>query len=310
MSSKIGFVGLGIMGYPMATNLLAAGHEVVAHTRQREVADKLASEHGALAVDSPREVGEQVDVAITMLPDSPQVTEVVTGGGGLLEGLDSGALVIDMSTISPVVAREIADAGHQQGVEMLDAPVSGGDVGAREGTLSIMVGGSGVAFERARPILEVLGKTIVHVGGAGAGQTVKACNQLVVAETIQAVSEAMVLASKAGVDPATMLDVLSAGLAGNKVMEVRRNNFLSHDFTPGFRVDLHLKDMGIVRDTALEYGVALPSAALVTQLMESLRQNGHGAEDHSSLLTVVEGLSNHRIVSGTDEPTADTEGES
>jgi 2-hydroxy-3-oxopropionate reductase len=309
VSTRIGFVGLGIMGFPMASNLLAAGHEVVVHTRRREVADELAARHGAVAVDSPRAVAESTDTVITMLPDSPQVTEVVAGENGLLGALKANSLIVDMSTISPVVARGLEAQAREQGVAMLDAPVSGGDVGAQEGTLSIMVGGAAADLERARPLLEVLGKTIVHVGGAGAGQIVKACNQLVVAQNIQAVSEALVLASKAGVDPAAMLDVLSAGLAGGKVMEVRRRNFLEHDFAPGFKVDLHLKDLGIVHDTAHEYGVALPGAALVTQLMESLHLNGRGGEDHSSLLTVIEELSNHRVASG-DAPAADSEGES
>jgi 2-hydroxy-3-oxopropionate reductase len=302
MSSRIGFVGLGIMGYPMARNLLGAGHEVTVCTRRREVADRLAAEAGAVAVDTPRAVAEHAEVVITMLPDSPQVTEVVAGQDGLLAGLASGALIVDMSTISPVVARELEAQARERGVAMLDAPVSGGDVGAQNGTLSIMVGGRAEDVERARPLLEVLGSTIVHVGGPGAGQVVKACNQLVVAQTIQAVSEALVLASKAGVEPALVLDVLSGGLAANKVMEVRRRNFLEHDFTPGFKVDLHLKDLGIVHAAAHEYGVALPGAALVTQLMESLRLNGHGGEDHSSLLTVVEELSRHRIGAGNPPP--------
>jgi 2-hydroxy-3-oxopropionate reductase len=305
MSSRIGFVGLGIMGFPMARNLLAAGHRVTVHTRRREVADRLAAEHGASAVDTPREVAEAADAVITMLPDSPQVAEVVAGEDGLLSALAAGSLIIDMSTISPVVARELEGEARKSEVAMLDAPVSGGDVGAQNGTLSIMVGGAAADHERALPLLEVLGKTIVHVGGPGAGQIVKACNQLVVAQHIQAVSEALVLASKAGVEPAAMLDVLSAGLAGSKVMEVRRGNFLEHDFEPGFKVDLHLKDLGIVHDAAHEYGAVLPGAALVTQLMESLRLNGHGSEDHSSLLTVTEQLSNHRV---GDRPATDSKG--
>jgi 2-hydroxy-3-oxopropionate reductase len=295
MSARLGFVGLGIMGAPMARNLLAAGHQVTVHTRRRTVADELAAQHGAIAVDSPRQVAEGADVVFTMLPDSPQVTEVVAGEDGLLSALAAGALIVDMSTISPVVAQALEAQARARGVAMLDAPVSGGDVGAQNGTLSIMVGGEASAVERARPLLAVLGSTIVHVGEAGAGQIVKACNQLVVAQSIQAVSEALVLASKAGVDPALMLDVISAGLAGNKVMEVRRRNFLEHDFTPGFKVELHLKDLGIVQAAAHEYGVALPGSALVTQLMESARLNGHGGDDHSSLLTVVEQLSQHRI---------------
>jgi 2-hydroxy-3-oxopropionate reductase len=295
MSARVGFVGLGIMGFPMAANLAAADYEVTAYTRRREGAERLAAEAGATVADSPAAVADACEVVITMLPDSPQVTEVVAGDDGLLSTMRSGGLIVDMSTISPITARELEAAAGERGIGMLDAPVSGGDVGAREGTLSIMVGGAAAGLERARPLLEVLGGSIVHVGGPGAGQIVKACNQLVVAQSIQAVSEALVLASKAGVSPAAMLDVLSAGLAGNKVMEVRRRNFLEHDFTPGFKVDLHVKDLGIVRDTAHEYGASLPGTALATQLMESLRANGRGAEDHSSLLSAIEALSNHRV---------------
>jgi 2-hydroxy-3-oxopropionate reductase len=196
-----------------------------------------------------------------------------------------------MSTISPITARELAEEARRRDCSMLDAPVSGGDVGARDGTLSIMVGGAAEDFDRARPIFEVLGKTIVHVGDAGAGQVVKACNQLVVALSIEAVAEALVLGSSAGIDPALILDVLGGGLAGNKVMEVRRSNFLEHDFTPGFKVDLHHKDLGIALATAREQGVVLPATAVVDQLMHALRRAGQGQDDHSALLAEVERLS-------------------
>jgi 2-hydroxy-3-oxopropionate reductase len=294
---RIGFIGLGVMGRPMARNLLAAGHELVVHSRTRADVDELAGE-GAVAAGSPREVAEQAAVTILMLPDSPQVQEVLTGEDGVLAGTREGALVIDMSTISPVVTRALAEEAAQRGVGYVDAPVSGGDVGAREATLSIMAGGSDEDVARARPLFEALGRTIVHVGPVGAGQVVKACNQVVVALTIEAVSEALVLGSRAGVDPAVIIEVLSGGLAANRVMEMRGRNFLEHDFTPGFRVDLHHKDLGIALETAREYGVALPSTAAVNEMLQALRARGRGDLDHSALLTFVEELAQHRIGDG------------
>jgi 2-hydroxy-3-oxopropionate reductase len=291
---RVGFIGLGVMGKPMARNLIEAGHEVVAWSRTRADVDELAGD-GASAADSAREVAEQAAVTILMLPDAPQVREVLDGDDGLLAGAREGALVVDMSTISPVVTREIAEQAGERGIGWVDAPVSGGDVGAREATLSIMAGGSEEDFGRAKPLFEALGKTIVHVGPVGAGQVVKACNQVVVALTIEAVSEALVLGSKAGVDPATIIEVLSGGMAANKVMEVRGHNFLEHDFSPGFRVDLHHKDLGIALQTAREYGVALPNTAAVEQMLQALRSNGRGDQDHSALLTHIEGLARHTI---------------
>jgi 2-hydroxy-3-oxopropionate reductase len=208
MVEKVGFVGLGIMGAAMAGNLLEAGHELVVHNRTRYKAEQLAA-RGASVADSPREVAENSDIIITMLPGPPEVEEVVTGEGGLLQGIRRGSLIVDMSTSSPVLARELAHAAGERGVGMLDAPVSGGDIGARDGTLSIMVGGEEDNFERARPLLEVMGKTVVHVGETGAGQVVKACNQIVVALVIEAVAEALVLGSKAGVAPDRVVEVLS-----------------------------------------------------------------------------------------------------
>ena len=294
MPETIGFIGLGVMGAPMARNLLAAGHDLVVHSRSPEPVDALAAE-GAQAAGGPSEVAQRSDVVITMLPDSPAVEAVVLGEGGVLDGAREGALLVDMSTIHPTVSIAVAKAAAERGVAALDAPVSGGDVGAREGTLSIMVGGRAEDVERARPLLEVLGKTIVHVGDAGAGQVVKACNQVVVALTIAAVSEALVLGSKAGVEPDRILDVLGGGLAANKVMEVRRRNFLEHDFTPGFRIDLHHKDLNIALESGDAYGVPLPVTAAVQQLMRALRASGHGGDDHSGLLRIVEELAGHRV---------------
>jgi 2-hydroxy-3-oxopropionate reductase len=292
---RVGFIGLGVMGRPMARNLSESGHELVVWSRTRASVDEVAAETGAMGAQGAREVAEQADVTILMLPDSPQVREVLDGDDGLLAGAREGSLVIDMSTISPVVTREIAEEVGARGIGWVDAPVSGGDVGAREATLSIMAGGSEEDFARARPLFEALGRTIVHVGPVGAGQVVKACNQVVVALTIEAVSEALVLGSKAGVDPATIIEVLSGGLAASKVMEVRRRNFLEHDFTPGFRIDLHHKDLGIALQTAREYGVALPSTAAVEQMLQALRSNGRGDRDHSALLSHIEDLAQHTI---------------
>jgi 2-hydroxy-3-oxopropionate reductase len=290
----IGFIGLGVMGKPMARNLMAAGQDLVVYSRTRSDVEELAGA-GATAASSPREVGAACEVTIAMLPDSPQVEEVFGGEDGVLAGAASGSLVIDMSTISPVVTRALAARAADRGVGYVDAPVSGGDVGAREGTLSIMAGGSEEDFERARPLLEALGKTIVHVGPVGAGQVVKACNQVVVALTIEAVGEALVLGSKAGVDPATIIRVLSGGLAANRVMELRGRNFLEHDFEPGFRIDLHHKDLGIALSTAREYGVALPATAAVSEMLQALRTRGMGDRDHSALLTLIEDFAQHTI---------------
>ena len=293
MASKIGFIGLGIMGKPMARNLMGAGHELVVHNRRAEPAEELAAE-GATAAWSPREVAEQSDVVITMLPDSPQVTEVVMGENGVLAGASSGHLLIDMSTISPVVTRELAGAAGERGVSTLDAPVSGGEAGAIEGSLSIMVGGSDEDVERARPLFEAMGSPR-RVGPVGAGQVVKAANQVIVALNIAAVSEALVLCSKGGVDPALAVEALRPGLAGSKVLEQKRRNFLEHDFKPGFRVELHHKDLGIALAAAREFAVALPVTSLVDQMLQELKAKGHGGEDHSALLRLIEDAAQHTI---------------
>jgi 2-hydroxy-3-oxopropionate reductase len=292
VAEKIGFIGLGIMGRPMAENLIEAGYDLVAYNRTREKAEELG---GATVAESPKEVAQSSDVIITMLPDSPQVEEVLAGEDGVFEGLREGALLVDMSTISPVVTEVLSDRAKEQGASMLDAPVSGGDVGAIEGTLSIMVGGSEEDFERARPLFEVMGATVTHVGPVGTGQVAKAANQIVVALTIEAVSEALVLGSKGGVAPEKILDVLGGGLAGNKVMEVKREKMLEHSFDPGFRVELHHKDLGIALAAGREYGVTLPVTAVVDQMLETLMMGGRGDQDHSALLTLIEESSGHEI---------------
>jgi 2-hydroxy-3-oxopropionate reductase len=287
LEKAVGFVGLGIMGACMAGNLLEAGHELVVHNRTRTKAERLA-QRGARVADSPREVAEGSNVIITMLPGPPQVEEVVAGQGGLLEGAREGSLIIDMSTSSPILARELARTARNKAVGMLDAPVSGGDVGARDGALSIMVGGEEDDFERARPLFGVMGETVVHVGGTGAGQVVKACNQIVVALVIEAVAEALILGAKAGVAPGRVLEVLSGGLASSKVLEVKGEKFLSHDFAPGGKVEYHRKDLGIALEAGREYGVTLPVAALVDQMFGVLEAKGRGGWDHSALLTLLE----------------------
>ncbi|MGI8914717.1 MAG: 2-hydroxy-3-oxopropionate reductase [Chloroflexota bacterium] len=300
MAESIGFIGLGIMGKPMARNLLQAGRALVVHNRSRAAVDELVAA-GALAAGSPREVAQQTNIIITMLPDSPDVAAVVEGPDGILAGAQAGHVLLDMSTISPVVAQRLAQAAAAKGVTMLDAPVSGGDKGAIAGTLSIMVGGDEATFERMQPIFAVMGKTIVRVGESGAGQVVKACNQVVVALTIEAVSEALVLGSKAGVDPAKILQVLGGGLAGNRVMELRGPNFLQHSFAPGFKARLHQKDLSIALAAGHAYGVPLPSTALVDQLFQALAVAGKGDLDHSALLTVLEGMAGHTIGSSRHE---------
>ena len=290
----IGFIGLGIMGAPMARNLMAAGYELTVLDVVQAPMDALVAE-GATAGTTPAEVAAATDVLITMLPDSPQVEEVYLGADGAYEALREGWLSIDMSSIAPGTARALAQRATAAGAEALDAPVSGGDKGAIAGTLRIMVGGKEAAFGRARPILEVMGATIVHCGPAGAGQVVKVCNQVVVGVVIEAVSEALVLGSKAGVDPARIADVLQGGLASTKVLEMRRDNFLSGSFDPGFRIRLHLKDLKNALELGRDEGVALPAAATVEQLMRAALANGRGEYDHSGLVTVLEDLADSRV---------------
>ncbi|MBA2377194.1 MAG: 2-hydroxy-3-oxopropionate reductase [Rubrobacter sp.] len=289
--TSIGFVGLGIMGYPMAKNLAEAGHPLTVHNRTHEKAARFADETDAAATESLAELASASDVIITMLPGPPEVEETISGDGGLISGAKDGTLIVDMSTSSPPLAKKLAERAAGSGVSMLDAPVSGGDVGAIESTLSIMVGGESSDFERARPIFEVMGKTVTHVGESGAGQIVKAANQIVVALVIEAVSEALVLGEKGGVEPEKILDVLGGGLAANKVMEVKREKFLTGDFEAGGKVKFHHKDLGIALETARQFGVALPATALADQLFASLIAKGREDLDHSALITLVRDMS-------------------
>ncbi len=297
MADRVGFIGLGIMGKPMVRNLVKAGFEVVVHNRSQAAVDELTAESDLVtAGGSPAGVAAAASVVILMLPDSPDVRDVVFGENGLAAAMQPGGLLIDMSTISPATAVEVHEAMAGRGVGALDAPVSGGDKGAIAGTLSIMVGGAESDFARARPFFEAMGKTIVLVGGPGAGQTVKACNQIVVALNYAAVSEALVLGAKAGVEPAKIIEVLSGGLAASRVLEMRGPTMVTHQFAPGFRVNLHRKDLGIAMATANDHGVPLPVTSIVSQLFDTLAANGHGDLDHSAFVTVVEELAGFSLV--------------
>ncbi len=295
LQQHIGYIGLGIMGKPMVRHLLNAGYDVIVFNRSKAAIEELVAA-GARAADSPRAVALHADTVITMLPDGPDVESVVMGDQGILQGAHEDLLIIDMSTLSPAVAVRLRTEAQRQQVHFLDAPVSGGEVGAMEGTLSIMVGGDVPDFERARPLFEAMGKTVTHCGASGAGQIVKACNQLVVALSIGALSEALVLGSKAGVQPETILRVLSGGLAQNRVMDLRGQAMIHHSFEPGGKAKFHRKDLGIILDIARKQGVALPLTALVDQLFTSLIEHNQGERDHSSLLTILELLSNHSVV--------------
>jgi 2-hydroxy-3-oxopropionate reductase len=289
---KIGFIGLGIMGSHMAANLIRAGYDVTGYDVVPESVDWLLQAGGRPAPNIA-EATAGAEVVITMLPDSPQVAEVVLGPGGVLEAAAPGLLLIDMSSIAPETSLAVAKAAATDGngVRVLDAPVSGGEQGAIKASLSIMVGGEVDDFETARPIFEALGRTIVHVGGHSAGQTVKAANQLMVAGIIALVSEAIVLLEASGVDAERGLEVLAGGLAGNRILDLKAASMLAREFEPGFRIDLHHKDMGIALASGRAAGVSLPVTGLVAQLVAAARAKGYGSLDHSALLQVVEQLS-------------------
>ena len=294
MSERVGFIGLGVMGRPMTRNLLAANVAVTVYNRSSRPVDELAAE-GASRAESPAAVAAATDVTILMLADDAAVEAVVFGREGVLEGVKAGSLVVDMSTVSPALDRRVARELTDRGVDFLDAPVSGGDAGAKAGSLSIMAGGPAAVFERAKPIFEILGSTIVNVGDHGSGQVVKACNQVVVALTLEAVAEALVLGSKCGVDPGIVVQVLSGGLANSRVLELRSPNMLEHKFDPGFAIALHHKDLGIALGEARASGVPLPGTAMVDQMFSSLRQHDAGGFDHSGILTHLERLAEHTI---------------
>lgn len=286
---KIGFIGLGIMGRPMSKHLVEAGYELVVHDINREaVADVVKA--GAQEASSAREVAEKTSLIITMLPDSPDVEAVALGEDGVIEGVSAGDIYVDMSTIAPSVAVSVTEAMAEKGVKCLDAPVSGGDVGAQKATLSIMVGGEQETYDQVLPVFELMGKNIVLCGPAGAGQTVKACNQVLVAVTIAGVSEALVLGAKAGVDPLKVVQVLSGGLARCGVLENRGERMVKGDFDPGFRIRLHYKDLNIIMKTGNDYQVPLPVTGIVHELFNTAMGKDRGELDHSGLLTVLEDL--------------------
>jgi 2-hydroxy-3-oxopropionate reductase len=285
----IGFIGLGIMGTPMAGHLLRAGHQIIAFDIVLSRVDALVAS-GAEAGLSCRDVAQRSSVVISMVPDSPDVEKAYLGPSGVLDGVSAGMLLIDTSSISPVTAAKVAQVAEAKGCQMLDAPVSGGDVGAQNAALSIMVGGKPEAFEQARPILELLG-TPIYCGPSGAGQTVKACNQIQVALNFIGMAEALVLGAKAGVDPAVVVKVLSGGYAQTRVMDVRGPRIVKGDFEPGFRSRFHFKDLNIIRETARAFGCSLPASALAHELFSAMQANDWGDLDHSAVIKVIELLS-------------------
>jgi 2-hydroxy-3-oxopropionate reductase len=288
--TTIAFIGLGVMGAPMATNLVRADYDVVGFNRSREPIDQLV-EAGGRGAESLADAVSEADVVITMVPDSPDVEDAALGEDGIYANAKPGSLHIDCSSISPEVAVRLVEQGAEHDVRVVDAPVSGGESGAVDAELSIMVGGEPADVEEARPILEKVGKTVIHVGPNGSGQTVKAANQLIVAGIIELVAEAIVFLEASGVDTEAAVEVLAGGLAGNQILDRKAAGMLKREFEPGFRVDLHHKDLGIVTAAAREAGVVIPLGAHVAQLMASLSAQGHGSLDHSALLMLVEQMS-------------------
>ena len=289
MSETIGFIGLGVMGRPMAKHIVAKGHAVVVFNRSRQAIDELVAA-GATAASSPADVARRATVIVTMVSDTPDVEAVLTGPQGILEGLQPGSVVIDMSSISPVATKRLAAAVAAKGSAMLDAPVSGGEIGAINGTLSIMVGGDGAALARVRPILECMGnpERIVHVGPAsGDGQTCKICNQIAIGGALAGVSEAFALARKAGVDPARVREALLGGFAASRVLEVHGERMLKGNYVPGFRARLYQKDLRLAQEAAGANGVAIPATAVVAQLLNALVASGGADLDYSALGTVL-----------------------
>jgi 2-hydroxy-3-oxopropionate reductase len=301
---KIGFIGLGIMGAPMALNLLKAGHMMFVQTRSNVPLELV--EGGATLCTSAEEVAKRADVIFTMLPDTPNVQEVLFGERGVAVGLKAAAkastghpkLVIDMSSISPMATKAMAERIHALGAEYLDAPVSGGEVGAKAASLTIMVGGLPESFERAKPLFETLGKNITHVGGHGDGQTTKVANQIIVALNIEAVAEALLFASKAGADPAKVRQALMGGFAASRILEVHGERMVKRSFNPGFRIELHQKDLGLALQGAREMGLALPHTASAAQLMQVCAAHGLAGQDHSALCRSLEIMADHEIASG------------
>jgi 2-hydroxy-3-oxopropionate reductase len=286
---KVGYIGLGLMGKSIARNILKAGFPLVVHNRSRAAVNELAAE-GAIPAYSPADVAAQVDVVFTNLPDSPDVEKVALGDQGIIEGAHPGLIMVDNSTIKPATARKIAVALAAAGVDTLDAPVSGGDIGARNGTLTVMVGGSVVALEKVLPVLQAIGKTITHIGEPGAGQIAKAANQIMVAAQMVAMAELLVFAQKAGADPAKVVQAIKGGAAQCWTLDVKPPRLFAGNRQPGFKAHMQAKDLNIILETAREYGIPLPSAAVDSQLFNAMLQLGMGELDNSAVLGIIEKL--------------------
>jgi len=290
---KIGFIGLGIMGAPMAGHLLAAGHELFVNTHG--VSPKAITDAGAKVCTTGAAVAKNSDIIIIMVPDTPDVEKVLFGKDGVASGLAKGKIVVDMSSISPIATKDFAARVNETGAEYLDAPVSGGEVGAKAASLTIMVGGPEAAFERVKPLFEKMGKNITLVGGNGDGQTTKVANQIIVALTIEAVGEALLFASKAGADPAKVRQALMGGFAASRILEVHGERMVKRTFNPGFRIELHQKDLNLALSSGRQMGVSLPNTAMAQELFNACVANGHGKLDHSALVKALELLAGHEI---------------
>ncbi len=292
--AKLGFIGLGIMGKPMADHLLAAGHTVYVYDLVPKPVQELASK-GAVSCSNSREVAQKSDVTFTMLPDTPDVEAVLFGKDGVAEGVRSGSIVVDMSSISPIATKEFAKKLQALGVKMLDAPVSGGQVGAENATLSIMVGGQPEVFEQIKPYFEIMGKNIVHIGGNGDGQTCKLANQIVVALTIEAISEALLFASKAGADPAKVREALLGGFAQSRILDLHGRRILERKFDPGFRIRHQQKDLNLALQGARALGLSLPNTSIAQELFNAVAAQGGDDLDHSAMVLALETLANHKV---------------
>ena len=290
---NVGFIGLGIMGRPMAGHLIAAGHTLFVHNRSKPPQELL--DQGAVDAGSPAEVARRADIVITMVPDTPDVEKVLFGKDGVAEGLSAGKVVVDMSSISPVATKDLAARIAATGADYLDAPVSGGEVGAKAASLTIMVGGAEATFEKVKPLFEKMGKNITLVGGVGAGQTAKVANQIIVALTIEAVAEGLVFAAKAGADPAKVRQALMGGLATSRILEVHGERMVKRTFDPGFRIELHQKDLNLALQSAKALGVSLPNTATAQELFNACAAHGGSKWDHSAMVKALELMANHKV---------------